>query len=226
MIIKRSIKTPRTRWVLFPSIIFLIGIDSLVLFYYPPFWGVLLGLLIDIFGATILAVPDIPAIWHQTFSGRLNYAKETVDRTGRGGFSTLCRSGSAPTQKETETGFPELLEVITPLIQDGLSDHTHGLYFVKDGWDADDINRIEVGSSLDIALFEELPETELTGYKGWTTGPGVPDTAAFFYPKNLTDKEINRQIEKYTTRIRRLGLAVLVTGFAQQFVFLVLENYS
>lgn len=224
MTLSRSIKAPRTR-VLIPAFVLLFVIDIAILYGYPLFWGILVGLFMDVVGAIILAIPDTRFIWIQTFSGRLNYAKETLDGTGRGGFSVLCRPGKSPTEKETEIGFLEFLEVITPLLEDGVSSHAHGLHFVEEGLDPDEIDRISAGSATDVALFDDLPDSSPTGYKGWTSGRGTPYSAVFFYPKRRVDKEINSQVEKYKTRIRRLGLVILISGFIQQLMFLVLQNF-
>lgn len=223
--IERGVKTPRSRLVLILLIITLTLFNLVLVSNGWTSAGVAVGLCIDIIGAFILAIPDIPNIWIYTFSGRLNYAKETLDGTGRGGFSTLCRSEDLPTGRETNTGFLELLEVISPIDQSKLGNHTRSVYFVKDDVDADEIARIEVGSSQDPALSEDLPDAEITGYKGWKSEVATPSTAAFFYPKNLIDKSVNSQIKKYTARIRRLGLSLLIVGFVQQFITTILTNY-
>jgi len=223
--IERGVKTPKSKLVLLPLITTLTFLNLVLVYNYWTSVGVAVGLWIDIIGASILAIPDIPNIWIYTYSGRLNYAKETLDRTGRGGFSTLCRSEDSPTGRETNTGFLELLEVISPVDQSILGSHTHSVYFVKDDVDADEIARIEMGSSQDPSMFENLPDTETTGYKGWKSGIATPATAAFFYPKNLIDKSVNSQIKKYRARIRRLGLSLLIIGFLQQFISMLLTNY-
>lgn len=223
---KRGLKAPKSKVVLPPFVVALAVFNLLLVYNGLTNAGIAAGLLIDVLGATILAIPDIPNIWRYTYSGRLNYAKETLDRTGRGGFSTLCRPGDSPTERETTTGFLELLDVISPIDQSKLGRHTHSLYFAEDDLSHDEIARIEVGSSQDITLFEDLPSTETAGYKGWKSGIATPSSAVFFYPKNLIDKSVNSQIKKYRARIRRIGLSVLIIGFLQQFVFMMLTNYS
>lgn len=210
---------PEARWLLIPTILVLLFLNAVLICENVLRFGPLMGLLIDILGALILAVPDVPLLWRQTYSGRLQYAKDSLNETGVGGFSVLHRPSVSFHSHHNYTGFLELVDTIEPVLQDGLSELAHNTYFINDGVNVSEISTIAQTHSADVGLFNNSRDNDRTGYAGWSSGVMVPDSAQFFVPANAINKHLTSQIAKQKSRIRRAGLGLLILGFIQQIIF-------
>lgn len=210
---------PKARWLLVPAILALLFIDVILIYENILGFGSVIGLLIDVIGAILLAVPDVPVLWRQTYSGRLQYAKDSLKRTGAGDFSVLNRPGVEFHSHHNYVGFLEFIDVLEPILEDGLSEHTHGTYFIDEDIDLFETDTVTQTHSGDITLFDNILDGEKSGYAGWSSGVRVPDTAQFFIPTNRVNQSLTSQVAKQKSRIRRAGLGILILGFAQQIFF-------
>lgn len=211
---------PKARWLLIPAILLLLFLNAVLICGGFLRFGPLMGLLIDITGASLLAVPDVPLLWRQTYSGRLQYAKDSLKGTGEGSFSILYRPGIRFHSHHNYTGFLELMDSLEPILQDGLGEHTHNTYFIKDGLNLSEIDSVTQTHSTDVGLFNNPRDSDRTGYAGWSSGIMEPDSAQFFVPTNIVNKRLTGQIAKQKSRIRRAGLGLLILGFIQQTLFI------
>lgn len=205
--------------MLFPTILALIALNAVLICEDFLRFGPLIGLLVDIVGASILAVPDVPLLWRQTYSGRLQYAKDSLNGTGTGDFSVLHRLGISFHSHHNYTGFLELVDALEPILQDGLSELTHDIYFINDDLNLSEIDTVTQTHSADVGLFHNPRDGNKTGYAGWSSGFMVPDSVKFFIPSNIVNKRLTSKIAKQKSRIRRAGLGLLVLGFIQQILF-------
>jgi hypothetical protein len=209
----------KARWLLISIILVILFVDSILICGDILKFGPLIGLLIDVIGASLLAVPDVPILWRQTYSGRLQYAKDTLEQTGAGGFSVLNRPGVDFHSHHNHTGFLEFSDTIESILEEGLGEHTHSTYFVNDDIDLSEIDTVQKTRSGDIALFDDPRDGDRTGYAGCSSGGMVPDTAQFFILTNRVDQRLTSKIAKQKSRIRRAGLGILILGFIQQIIF-------
>jgi hypothetical protein len=210
---------PESKWLLIPTVMALLSFNIVLICENILRFGSLFGLLLDVIGASILAIPDVPLLWRRTYSGRLQYAKDSLNGNGIGGFSVLHRPGISFHSHHNYTGFLQLIDALEPIMEEGLSELAHSTYFINSNLDLSDIDTVSKTQSADIALFNNSRDNHRNGYAGWSSGVMEPDSSQFFVPINMVNKRLRSRIEKQKSRIRRTGLSLLILGFLQQILF-------
>ena len=110
----RSSATPRfpkTRWIVLILLLPLGGLDLYLL--CTTDWGLTfltLGIILDVIGASVVAIPETPLIDRYTFAGKLRKAKDHLETEWNSG--PLCRPGLASFSNDQEKGFYETCETL------------------------------------------------------------------------------------------------------------------
>lgn len=195
---------PPTRALILPLLLILGFVD--VLIYCTgnwPDWVQPIGLVTDIIGATVLAIPDVPVLWRRLYSGRLNQAYEQL--TSRFGVLTMYHpqySKDNDFPKSDYVGFGETVATIRDSINLQASSNLAGIDEVPDvDW--------EKSYRIGRAKSEETGEDELIFYN-------VDGEEEFSLESDWPLSLLERMISQQKRRIRRCGLAILVIGFIQQ----------
>jgi hypothetical protein len=195
----------------FIALLFLINI---LIFCYGT-WPKLVqevGLLIDILGAVILAIPDVPLIWNRTYSGRLNKGFEELSKSF--GVAVLYEPEMAEELNfpdDDHIGFDEILVTLRDTIYLDASDPNSPIQSAPDiEWQ--DVYRMGIG------IAESEPH----------------DTELIFYNSAMEEEYsmgsdgsmwiIEQMIDRQKRRIRRAGLALLIIGFTQQLLPVFVSN--
>lgn len=197
-------KFPRTRWVVVAVILvslpaYLLAIST----NHPQTYLVLFGLVLDVVGAAIIAVPDIQIISRHSHPGQLRRALVTLNdrESGYSGLAAPNSDGFAGTM--SSKGFFEVIETMELLYDEKALDKGND-------W-------------ADIASLMPIAKTG-----GQTTGnpTGTPERKFVGFDKEndrlITVDAITllssmrRRIEEMDGRFRRGGLSILISGFIVQ----------
>jgi hypothetical protein len=152
---------------------------------------VVAGLALDIFGAVLIAIPDVPRLSELVGAGALKRAREQMEAGG----VTMDDAGFS--------GLDEILAEIEPTANHGAENggQTYSEIIVNS----------KVGlaaSNIDFKWGEEYVEAR---YK---VGAGHKETD--FYPVGDVYRAVRSRIRSQTTRIRASGLFLLTVGFTLQ----------
>ncbi|MFC6863284.1 hypothetical protein ACFQGE_07400 [Halomicroarcula sp. GCM10025817] len=216
----RSLKLPKARYSGF--IVLIVVIVALITWHYSnsdlPNTILAAGLFLDVIGAAILAIPDIPAIHRLFFSGMVQSAVAHLEPDWTARDSILAEPGTdgvfldslyivedvsgeaisesdlleeVPTGPKPSTeGFYELRDAFQEGTNDSLWNHVYGFKAYRD---ENDERRIYV-----LHNKRGEPEVKLKG--------------AFDNPFS----KIKTMLRNADARFRRMGLSLLISGFALQ----------
>lgn len=189
----------------------LVLIDILAL-CYPGIrpWSQPIGLALDIFGAAVLAAPDVPFIWNRTYAGKVSLGLERLDnRWDIPGYLLSPRADDI--EGVYNTGFNEILNTLwlkgSVLAQ---SSEPRGNPFEDVEWEK--IIRFTF-----ISMESEEEEQFLM------FGPEWNDE----YRHENADwvrTVLNDLMSAHERRARRFGLGLLIIGFTQQLVALYISS--
>ncbi len=110
-----GLQPPKVRMGVFITLLVIVPADLIISVFYPIEYFVLFGLLLDIIGATLIAVPDIPFFRKYLYCGRLKIAKRSLNVV----IGTPVVSSPVPEKSGIYhaqggiTGFEELTEVFS-----------------------------------------------------------------------------------------------------------------
>lgn len=191
----------------------LLFIDILAL-CYPAIrpWSQPVGLGLDIFGAAILAAPDIPFIWNRTYPGKISLGIERLDnRWDIPGYLLSPRVDDGDDDDVYNTGFNEILNTLW------LKGITLAQSSIPTG---NPFENVEWG---DIVRFTFITMEDEEEEQFLMFGPEKDDehrNENADWVRSVLDDFISA----HERRARRLGLGLLIIGFTQQLVGLYISS--
>jgi hypothetical protein len=211
-------RVPRARYSLL--IIFGVGVIDIFLWSYRgwnPHNAVLAaGLFLDILGASILAIPDIPSIQGYFFSGKVRNAIEHLKLKRGESQSILVEPG-------TEDRLVDSLYIVEkvsgePIAESSLMENARGPEPSTEGFY--ELREAFYEGTNDSTWHQVFGFKVYEGEEGWRTyilynNEGNPDVKLKSSFHNPCDKIIAK-LERSDARFRRMGLSLLIGGFLFQ----------
>lgn len=198
---------PRTKMAALPVLFLAIVGTCIALNTSRPYTNLtILGLFLDIIGAVILSIPDLKIISRQFYGGRLRQALMTLQQE-KYGYSSL----SPPEWKEggfrsmvDSTGFWEVVDVMSQIYDDS------SLSKGKTWNDISNLTAVENPTASEHTT-EKLTPTSLA-----IVGIDNGGTEVIVADAELVMSRIQKVIEEFNGRFRRVGVLLLVVGFSLQ----------
>lgn len=168
------------------------------------------GLLLTTVGAVVLALPDVPSVWRHTYAGRIKSGKISLTQWEGPRFLLKPKGNEGKYDKRLyHYGFYSILDSIRQRLYDMTTGP--GPVYLPDEqiWTDTEMMQREIRVN---ALDEE--EEKLIGYK--TTSDKGPET--FSHEMWWVNSILNDVQQAQESRMRRLGILLIILGFLQQLV--------
>lgn len=197
-------KPPRTRWIVVAVVLLSLPMYLLTICTdHPQTHLILFGLGLDVFGAAIIAIPDIQIISRYFYPGQLRRGLVTLNdrESGYSGLAAPDSNGFAGVV--CSDGFFEVIETMDLLYDDKA--------LGEDG-DWADIQSLmpiaKTGGATD-GNFTDTTERKFVGFDKDNNRLITVDAITLL-------SSVRRRIEEMEGRFRRGGLSILVSGFIVQ----------
>jgi len=204
-------RTPRFKWI-GAIVIFGLILLNAVAICVPSLlpWRQPVGLSLDIIGAILLVIPDVPYFWRRLYGGRLEWGLEKLDETYDipGYLHSPRKSDDQDPGHETYTsGFDEILDALRRSFS-AREEGPEPLRAPDIDWDK--VDQLSFEPKMVDQNGTKIRE-ERFFLRTWPSNAVVDDFNA-----DWIRWHINRVIDLHKRRIRRLGLGLLIIGFTQQ----------
>jgi len=185
---------PKGEWILF-QLAFLTYFDFVLLFTdYTRIFSII-GIILDVIGAVIIVLPDIYRLEPYIYSGHLTRAKEQFRAAGTRDPIIVRRKLRGKKARSRFLGYNYIpFEGVSYFINSSL----------PDGEDWDNILAIRVHESDGRVTAESLESEYIVGIY------------------ELLKPEMEREIRRFNSKLRRIGAYTLILGFSHQLFYNVI----
>ena len=209
-----SISAPRSIHLIFLAVV-LLRVDAVLIYFEAAAVLGAVGVLIEIAGAVLIAIPEINLLENYTRAGKLRHVYTMLSPGW--GFSTLIHPGSVmPGTSNQKKGVIDLIDVFTSDTEEESSEasETESIVEVKEDWN--NVNSISIEEEVPRVLDPKIEMNHLAPFLViWSRDPGeITSVTPWIWAERKIQEEIRRQEGVFV----RFGVILLAIGFSQQLI--------